>query len=164
MNIVKTWAMAILTTAALLLFGCASAKLPTGLIGERNSVSASDIAVSVEVPKRFFNVGEKFTAVISVRNLTGQPVTIPAGSGAPVFVRLWRYTPLGEVEVKQYPQFDSMVMHDWTLQPNEVRSFPLGLTVEPDWPRGELMRLTGEVNGRPQLQPGIMISVNLQET
>ena len=149
---------AIIALAAAVLAGCQGA--PLAMKGEHNTVSAGDIAVSLEVPKRFYNVGEKFQAVVYVQNKTDRPVTISADSGAPVFVRLSHHTNVGEVQLKQYPQFSLIFVRVWTLNPHEIRSFPLELTVEPDWPSGELIRLSGEVNGRPEIQPGVMISVN----
>jgi hypothetical protein len=144
--------------AGLVLAGCQPATLV--MKGEHKTISAGDIAVSLEVPKRVYNVGEKFRAVVHVQNKTNRPVTISADTSAPVLARLSHYTNVGEVELKHYPQFSQAVMKSWTLRPGEVRSFPLELTVEPDWPRGELLRMVGQVNGRPEIQPGVAISIN----
>jgi len=52
-----------------------------------------------------------------------------------------------------------MVMKPWTLPAGDERSWTLRIPVEPDWPTAEALRITGELNGRPEVSPVVCIEV-----
>lgn len=124
-----------------------------------NTVKTDGLEVSLDVPKRNFKPGETFRVKLTARNTTKDPMRILATTGAPVYVRIWRHTGLGWEEVKRYPRAATMVMSPWTLEPHSVRSFVMQLTVEPDWPTAEALRITAELNGRREAAPGVTIEV-----
>ncbi len=134
---------------------------PVGTARPGQTVEMDGLEISLEVPKRNLVGGERFNVLITARNKTDEPMEISARSGAPVFVRVFRYTGLTWREVKHYPQAAIMVMSPWTLPARGQRTFAMNLTVEPDWPTGELLRITGELNGRDEVSPGVTVHVSL---
>ncbi|MFB3892135.1 MAG: hypothetical protein ACE15C_08950 [Phycisphaerae bacterium] len=147
-----------LPLACLILAGCTEIK-PAPIVGQGNTVKSKDLAVRVEVPAKVFYVGQRFTVKVTATNLTDSPLTITARRGAPVYVHLSRFTGLFEEEFQTYPEAALMVMSQWTLAPHEAKTFPLDLVVAPDWPRGEPLHLTAEINGRPDLRPMVVITI-----
>lgn len=125
-----------------------------------NSIEVDGLVVGIEMPKHAFNPGERAPVTVTARNKTAKPMTIEATSGAPLFVRIWRHTGIGWDEVKRYPQATTMVMKSWTLAPGAERTFRLLLPIEPDWPTSEPLRVTCELNGRPEAAPQVIIRVD----
>ena len=64
-------------------------------------------------------------------------------------------------EVKRYPQAETTTMNPWTLEANSHRTFEMQLTVQPDWPTGEPLRMTAELNGRKDVSPSLTLTVHL---
>jgi len=132
--------------------------------GPSNTVRADGLAVTVEIPSRQFAVGDSFDVVVTAVNTTNRPIRIVAGSGAPVYVSILRYTGLYWQEVKRYPRAATMVMNPWTLRRRSSRRFVMPLTVEPDWPTGEILSIMAELNGRPDAAPRLTFEVVQPET
>ncbi|HAU38714.1 MAG TPA: hypothetical protein DCX07_13485 [Phycisphaerales bacterium] len=151
----KTLTVAIVTLAALA-GGCKPKEMTSRAI---NTMTADGLEVSIELPKRDFRSGESFNVIVTARNISGGPLAIEASSAAPVWLRLHRHGAIGYDEIRRYPEAVAMVLSTWTLAPKQARTFTYRLTVEPDWPRHELLHLTAEVNGRASAAPGIAILV-----
>ena len=151
----------LLLTGALLLVGCTRNH---EVSPHANTLTLDGLSVSIELPGRTFTVGEQFKVVLTAYNTTNKPMEILADNGSLIYVRIWRRT--GEVweDVKTYPTATIDVKSPWTLDPHTTRSFTMELTVEPDWPRGEILRVTGELNGRTEVSPGLTVEVNPQST
>ena len=126
---------------------------------EQNFVESDGLAVGIELPKREFLTGEVFETTVYAVNKTREPIAIEATTGAQVYLRIWRKTVVGWDEVKRYPQAAVLVMTPWQVAPRETRRFTMRLTVEPDWPTHEPLRITAELNGRPAISPGMIIRV-----
>jgi len=140
--------------------GCGAQEAPRIHLSETNAVESGGLAVSIRLSKEAFTVGEKVSVLLKAYNLTNRPISIEAASGALVFVKIWRHTGLGWEQLKCYPQSAVMALNPWTLAPRSERNFSLQLTVEPDWPVGELVRITGELNGWPDASAGVIIEVS----
>jgi len=153
----------LLLAAMLLLATCAKPTAAPVAAAPANAVTAGNLRVSVELPRRDFVVGESFSVTVTAVNLGQSAITIPAESRAQVFVDISRRTPLGWEELLRYPPAPAVVMCPWTLGPGQQRSFTLNLTVEPHWPTNELLYLSAELNGRPDAAPGIAITVSQPE-
>ncbi|MBL7133198.1 MAG: hypothetical protein ISS78_03790 [Phycisphaerae bacterium] len=144
--------------AAALLSGCPSeGPRPTTRPAQADSRPATSaakegLAVSLELPKRGFAVGERFKIRLTVSNTSSRAIRIPAGPGAPIKVRIWRHTGMGWDEIRVYPQGAQLTTHPWQLAPGAKRSFSILLTVEPDWPTHDTLAVVAELNGRPDLQ------------
>jgi len=150
--------MALLSAA--MLAGCQTGAAKKGLSpGATNTAAAEGLCVTLELTKRDFVVGEKMNVTITARNLTSQPLTIKAASETPYFVKVWHNIGVGWEVVKQYPQSEMLIMTAWRLAAKAERKFNVSVSVEPDWPTGELLRLTAELNGRPKPVPGVTITV-----
>ena len=136
---------------------------PSGYVNVRavKEVVADGLSVRIEIPKRDFTVGDEFIVKLTARNTTSRPIEIDARTGTPVYVRLRRHTGVGWEEVKTYPQTAVMTVAPWTLKARSKRNFLVRLKVEPDWPTGEVLELTGELNGRPEAAPGVTITARL---
>jgi len=132
------------------------------VVGPTLEVSDDDgtgLVVGIELPKSHFVPGEHLAVKVTAQNTTDEPMSILAQTGAPVYVNIWRNTGLGWDTVKRYPQAATMVMSPWELSAGQTRTFTLRLTVEPDWPTGEPLRMTAQLNGRESITPGIIITV-----
>ena len=146
---------AVMLTALLVIFGCEVPQIESG----SNSVRVNGLVVQIDPSNTIVVRGETFKVVVVGRNTTREPIRIDARTGAPVYVRIWRHTGLAWETVKRYPEVATMVMTPWTLAPHSERRFELNLTVGPDWPTNEPLRLTAELNGRTDLVPHVDIMV-----
>jgi len=143
--------------AALALSGCADR---AGIEVDKATVESAGLSVSMEMPKSSFVVGESFALAVTAENKTLRPIPVYPDSGAPVYVRVWRHTGITWRQVKRYPPTAVVVMKRWELSPGGRRRFTMKLTVEPDWPTGEPLKLTAELNGRDDAAPGVLILVH----
>ena len=124
-----------------------------------NEVTVDGLQVTIEMPKRDYQVGEEFLVVVTAANTTGRSIKIVSRTGAPVYLRIWRHTGLDWEEVKAYPEAATMLMTTWTLNKKSARRFALPLTVEPDWPAGEILAVSAELNGREDVSPRLTFLV-----
>jgi hypothetical protein len=120
---------------------------------------ADGLAVTLQLPRATLRRGERFTARITVTNLTDEPVEITARSGTPYYLYLYAFDGVSWQRIKTYPEFTTMVMRDWTLQPKDKRTFQAQLKVEPSWPSFETLRLGAIINGLPAAEPYVNIEV-----
>jgi len=125
-----------------------------------NAVRKGDLDVRIELPRRHYLVGETMDVTVTAHNHGDQPVFVPAGSGAKVLVRVYCHAGTGWELAKRYPQAATMVISPWSLAPGETAGpFVLKVPVEPDWPTHEILRVTGELNGLPDVAPGVAVTV-----
>lgn len=129
------------------------------LTGRTASVQSGGLKVSVSVPKRFLHPGEKVDVVVTATNTTAAAMRISANSTAPAYVRLWRLATLDWERIMRFPKTPTMIMRPWTLSAWGRRTFPMTLTVSPDWPTNQPLRITGELNGRPDAVPDLLVRV-----
>jgi hypothetical protein len=145
----------VLLTALLVLSGCKGPQIELG----PNTAGVNGLVVQIDPSNTIVVKGETLKVVVVGRNTTREPIRIDARTGAPVYVRIWRYTGLAWETVKRYPEVATMVMTPWTLAPHSERWFELNLTVGPDWPTNEPLRLTAQLNGRTDVVPHVDIMV-----
>ncbi len=117
------------------------------------------LRLKIELPKSKLVRGESFKLAVTATNRTFKPIHIEANTGTPVYVRVWSKEPVGWEQVRRYPQATTMVMSPWTIQARKTRRFEMQLTVEPDWPTCEPIRLTAELNGRDGLRPELTVEI-----
>jgi len=110
------------------------------------------LTIALEVPGRRFTVGQSFNVRLTAHNTGNRTIRIPAGPGAPMKVRIWRRIAMDWDEIKIYPRAAQLTTVPWQLAPGAKRSFPMLLTVEPDWPTHDTLAIVAELNGRPDLQ------------
>jgi len=125
-----------------------------------NDVTVDGLRMTIELPKRDFQIGEQFIAHVEATNTTGREMKIVSRTGAPVYFRIWRHTGLNWEEVKSYPETSTMVMTTWTLGGKSDRSFAIPLIVEPDWPVAEILSISAELNGREAASPRLTFQVH----
>jgi len=140
--------------------GCARQEMQTGPAGLVDTVERDGLAVTIESSQPTVRAGEELRLVVTVRNTTRRAVRIDARSGAPVYLRLWRNAGLYWNQVKRYPEAATMILSPWSLPARQQRQFVLALPVEPDWPTGESLKITAEINGRPELEPSVRVIVH----
>ena len=130
-----------------------TAPMPTTALVAAPLRGAKDgLTIALEMPGRRFTVGQSFNVRLIAHNAGNRTIRIPAGPGAPMKVRIWRHTDMGWDEIKIYPRAAQLTTVPWQLAPGAKRSFPMLLTVEPDWPTHDTLALVAELNGRPDLQ------------
>ena len=61
--------------------------------------------------------------------------------------------------IKEYPLTSTIVSRPWKLTGKRARVFRPELTVEPDWPTHELLKIQAHINGREDLAPTVCIEV-----
>lgn len=149
--------LALVLASAFVLAGCPK---PAEPVTATNVVRSNDLELKLALEKRTFAPGEKFTATVTATNVSGDPITIKASSGAAAWLTVYAYNPLRMDQVERYPKSAMSVPMTWTLDPGQSRSFTMELTVEPNWPRGEFLLLSAELNGRPNPVVGVVISVS----
>ncbi len=137
--------------------GCSTPPLE---LGPGNSLQADGLIVHMSLPRRDFILGQHVEVTITAANTTKQPIRFNANSSALVIVRLFRHAGTHWEFVRQYPESAAMLMSPWQLEGGAQRVFRLKLPVEPDWPSNERLRLTGELNGRDDLAPDMLIRIH----
>ena len=120
---------------------------------------AEDIGLTLSLSTSAPAPGQDVHVVATAVNNTRQPLAITASTSALVIVRLWRQTPSGWTQVREYPETALQVLHPWTLAPGKQREFEWTLTVEPNWPPNVPLRLTGELNGYPARSAPVALRV-----
>jgi hypothetical protein len=152
----KTLAPALALTLSAALAGC-----PRGGPADGTGARAvgDGLAVELHAEPNVVLPGERLHVVLTAENVSPRPLRIQAPSGSPYFLRLWRHTGVDWEHLKRYPQADVQMLTPWTLPAGASRRFDVSLPVEPDWPRGEALRLTGEVNGREDVRAALTIRV-----
>jgi len=158
----KTLVLLMAIGVALALAGCPKPAEPIEQ-GIAAKVSKGDLALELRVPRRNVVRGQTVPVTVTASNLGKEEMTVEATSGALVYVRLWRRTALGWEQVKRLPETAAMVIQHWALPPGQSKAFELNLTVSPDWPTGEPLRITTELNGRPEVRAGGVIQVFLTQ-
>ncbi len=154
----------LLPLVVLLLAGCDLFQTPPEIeppIGPAGIATADGLKVQLEVSRDQLITGDEFLVKITAINLTDDPIAIRSRSGALTHVRIFRHTGMHWDEVKRYPQAETAMMSPWILEANSVRTFEMQLTAEPDWPTGEPLLMTAELNGRKDVSPSLTVNVHL---
>lgn len=123
------------------------------------TVVSRGLSVGITISRRTLAVGETMEVLVVAKNVTRAPIEIHAPTSVPALVKVWRYTGVGWDEVKRYPENNMLITRTWCLPPGGSREFAFRLPVEPDWPLGELLRVSGELNGRPDAIPSVTFDV-----
>jgi hypothetical protein len=124
--------------------------------------SKDGLELSLSIPKARLRPGQHAEATVTAVNRSRQPITIPAASNAPVYLRLWRYTGYSWEQFKQLPEASALLMKPWRLEPGQKKDFPVAFEVTLDWPTAERLRMTAELNGRPDVRPDVLLKVEPQ--
>ena len=122
-------------------------------------VRSDGLVVELSLPKVVLTVGERVQATVTAMNESSKPITIRAESGAPAYLRVWRKAGWAWDQVRRYPQWDLVQMNAWQLAPHSRRQFVISVVVEPDWPVLEQAKITGELNGRADVQAGVVVTI-----
>jgi len=124
-----------------------------------HTASAKGLVVEMILPRHSFYRGQIIPIRVVARNTTGRDMVIEADSGALVYIAVWRRATGAWERVRRYPEAAVMVVRPWKLQAGQAHTFPMNVKVAPDWPTGELLRLTAELNGRPDVVAEATIDV-----
>ena len=123
------------------------------------TASADDLRVTIHLPQTTFAPGDKVLVKIVASNKTSGGIRIKAGTGAPYYIHLLQYKDAGWKQIKVYPSAATIITQEWVIPPHETRTFAPVLTVEPDWPMYENLRLEVNLNGREDVRPFLHIEV-----
>jgi hypothetical protein len=169
----RTMLILLLLTAATALPACNdgnasvdtdTSAIPPAVDDEDTSVTIKDgVALVLDLPKDRFEPGETFTATITLKNRSGEPLEIEASSSALYKIHLMRPHRTDWQTFKTYPDAAAMVITPWTLPAGEERAFTPELTVAEDWPTHELIRVQAEINGLPEIKTAVDIEVVNQD-
>ena len=146
--------IAVLATV-MALAGCAqqgvSMKLPPGA---KDGLTLT-LAISQATPR----IGDRVKAIVTAGNSSKKPIVISADTTAVVLLDLWRPAGPSWDRALRLPEAARTKRITWRLQPGEVKTFELLVDVTPDWPTAETLRLTGQLNGRPDLRAEVVLRV-----
>ncbi len=149
-----------LALAGLLLAGCTPGPAVDAPSPVTATAAGQDLRVQVTVQPRTVRIGEPLhVSLIATNTSEDQPVTITSRTGALMLVTVWEHDNRTWQQVRQYPEAAIQVLSPWTLGPGESRTFEMTVPVEPGWPEAKRVRITAHLNGRPQLQPGVITTV-----
>ena len=153
----RTALLSLVPLALVLTAGCArKAELTES---PTNFVVADGLKVEVELPGRDFQTGDNLRVTVRATNTTSTPIEIHSPTGAPVLVRVLRNTLLSREQVRVYPRTATANILSWTLPPGQTSIYVLMVPIEPDWPTGEILHVTAELNGYSKAAPSIFIIV-----
>ena len=162
----RTSAVAVLIAVLLLAGGCGMTGEPTpapiepvpGVQRETNAVTGDSLALSVELTKRLFVVGENINLRIIARNTGEKKMAFASPTSAVYKVTIYRMASNGWRWVNQYPQTAMNVETAWDLPPGETVQHNQVIPVERDWPLEEPLKLVVELIGAPKVKCPIIIS------
>ena len=151
---------AALCLTALLAAGCVDQAGRPGDEPPPDVVRRDQLEVSVTADPRGASIGETINVTVAARNRGYKPIRIESDTAAPVIATLWRYDRAkGWVRVKEFPTAARRRHTSWVLRSGKTEPFHLELPVDPDWPVLETLKLSAELNGRPDARPHVFIYV-----
>jgi len=147
--------VSMLTAVVLLAGGCAPGPRGDGPSVVRLNSAAAEMAV----PDRTVHRGQVLGVGIATWNLGKEPLTVTRTGSSVYRVEAARHDGIGWVTFRTYPATDAMVLRKLTLEPGSRRDDSVLVTVEPDWPGGEVVRLQAVMNGWPELRMSDFVTV-----
>jgi len=153
-------AIAVLLTVSLLAGGCGLFRKRSEPVTsiQTNTVEGDSMALTIEIPKWRFTVGENIKLRIIARNTGDRDISFESPTSALYKVTLYRMTPMGWRWVNQYPQAAMKVKKTWTLQPDQTVKYNQIIPVGRDWPMDEGLKMVVELVGGPDLKCPMIIS------
>ena len=124
------------------------------------AVGKDGLVLVMSVPERHYATGDVVPVKLLARNEGKKDLVIRADSGALVTITLSRFTGTGWEEVKRFPATAVMVVRSWKLPAHGSHTFRMDLEVTPDWPTGEWVKLSGTLNGRPEVVAEGLIQIH----
>jgi hypothetical protein len=151
-----------ISLAALLLAACAA--VGCGKPAETTLTTASaadrDLKTTMTVDRQFARAGQDLHITLTARNTGLHTMEISARNSAPMLVTLWRYDSLkGWQRIAEYPQAAAFQLSPWKLSPFGQRTFEMTVPVDDTWPTNESIRLSAELNGRPDARAYVLVKV-----
>jgi hypothetical protein len=150
--------LSVVFLAALVAGGCARSQFDTDT--PSNFVQADGLKVEMQLPGRYFKTGDDLRVAVTATNMTGKPISIHSPTGAPVVVRVFRHTMLTREQVRVYPASATSNILSWALPAKQSRTFGLIVPIEPDWPIGEVLHVSAELNGYGKLAPAVAVVIS----
>ncbi len=145
-----------LTAVMVVLCGC---ERPEIQLRKASTFKTSKLAVTVDLPSLSYDRGDKMDVRVIVSNLTKKKMEVVSATRAVCKVKIWRQY-VGEWDlVKTYPTSMILSPKVWQLDGGETRIFRMVVPVERDWPVGEELRVTAEMDGLDHGECGVVISV-----
>lgn len=119
-------------------------------------VEMDGIRATMQTDKLRYSRDEYIQVWLRLTNMTSQPITIQSQRTEPVYISLYRDTPLGWQAIGELPP-SSQSDYGWVLPPGGQRVFSLPVRVGPEFPPNQYVRLVAHVSGRPSIQPGVNV-------
>ncbi len=115
--------------------------------------------VVLAVPAGAYEPGDSFTVTVTTTNVSDEPVVVHRWGSVAYYLTVSHNRGTGWEEVHTYPGGTAGVMESWTFRPGQQKSTAIRLTVEPDWPVGELLRLEAHMNGREEVRAAEFVEI-----
>ena len=151
---------AVLCGAALMALGAGcqmQSKAPRTLTGE---AASGNLHLTLRTDRRVAHVGDTLTLTVEAKNTGWTGMTIEAATAAPVIATVWRYDSVkGWVRYKDFPPVSYRTRQKWDLGLGQRRDFTMKLAVGADWPVLETLKITAELNGRPDARPHVLLNI-----
>ena len=153
------WTAAIALSLLLLTVGC----------GQDNAdeqpgyaVAKDGLAIHATADLAVVQPGDTITVSVRIENTSDQTIRWTARNTAPVHVRVQEESELEMglwQDMKVYPEMAGMAITPHEFAPGEEKTYTMNVPVEPDWPRGEVVRLAVHPTGRRELTGTIKVKV-----
>ncbi|MBT3199585.1 MAG: hypothetical protein HN350_06675 [Phycisphaerales bacterium] len=159
--------IAVLLTSIVLIGGCgifapksdtSADSAPAAM--ESNSVQGDSMILTIEIPKRRYQLGECIDLRITATNTSQEPIVFRSPTTAGYKVTIYRMTAAGWRWVNQYPQAAMQVKKVWTLQAAQSVKYNQSIPVMRDWPMDEALRMVVELDGGPDVKCPMIISAS----
>lgn len=125
-----------------------------------STASSGDLKTTLAIDREFARVGQTLHVTLMARNTGIHTLQIEARTGAPMLVTIWKYDVLkGWQRIGQYPEAAIFQLTPWKLGPFAQRTFEMDVPVGQSWPTNENIRLSAELNGRPDARPYLLVKV-----
>lgn len=160
----RTMALAVLA-AAMTAGGCAkeSCVVAARTVSPITDTVVSDgLSATIVVTKERYAPGEYIDVYVRVTNLTDRTITIPARTEQPVYVTMYRETPLGYQRLADRGA-GMRIDEPWVLPRGAQKVFSLPVVVDETIPTDGYLRLVAKISGRPRLQPAVTVWILPQE-
>ena len=117
------------------------------------------ITVGLKLPRHEFRRGDEFTVKVVTVNTSDEALTLRRYGEPKYFIQIARNEGLGWETVKTYPTGAADLLREWSIPAGHADVYQTTLIVEPDWPTGETLRISAEMNRHPEVRVADFIRV-----
>ena len=125
------------------------------------TVTREGLQAELFVDRRSATVGDVIHLTFTARNVQREASRIESATANPLIVTLWRYDAAKDwIRLEEFPAAPLRQHQSWLLDGGDDRTFSVELPIGPHWPALETLKLSAELNGRPDVRPHVFLYVH----